>query len=85
MLLYNPSIKKEITLPKLKPEHLPAMAGLIGGSLSTFLLHPLDIMKTRQSVFGGSVMQHLKKNGLFQGVRANILVSGTSWGLYFYT
>eukprot|EP00095_Tigriopus_kingsejongensis_P002644 maker-scaffold441_size170131-snap-gene-0.39 protein:Tk02644 transcript:maker-scaffold441_size170131-snap-gene-0.39-mRNA-1 annotation:"hypothetical protein SINV_07141" len=30
----------------------PAMAGLVGGSFATLALHPLDLLKTRQSVFG---------------------------------
>ena len=72
-----------------RPEaFMPALAGLVGGSLSTLLLHPLDVLKTRQGVYGGSMIHHLKKlwatrGGLYRGVGANLLVSGTSWGLYF--
>ena len=62
---------------------MPALAGLVGGSLSTLLLHPLDVLKTRQGVYGGTMIQHLKKNCLYRGVGANVFVSGTSWGLYF--
>ena len=75
--------------PRLRPEFLPALAGLLGGSISTLLLHPLDMLKTRQGVYGGSMVEHLKKTnlwtsgGLYRGVGANLLVSGTSWGLYF--
>ena len=28
----------------------PALAGVLGGSVSTLLLHPLDLLKTRQAV-----------------------------------
>ena len=75
---------------KRRPEEafMPALAGLVGGSLSTLLLHPLDVLKTRQGVYGGSMMYHLNKlwttrGGLYRGVGANLLVSSTSWGLYF--
>ncbi len=27
------------------------MGGMLGGALSTFLLHPLDLIKTRQAVY----------------------------------
>ena len=30
----------------------PALAGVLGGSVSTLLLHPLDLLKTRQAVHG---------------------------------
>ena len=67
------------------------MAGVIGGSLSTLALHPLDMLKTRQAVFGGSLRQTLTNsckdlalNGLYRGVSANIIVSATSWGVYFF-
>ena len=30
----------------------PAVAGVLGGSVSTLLLHPLDLLKTRQAVHG---------------------------------
>ena len=67
---------------------MPALAGLVGGSLSTLLLHPLDVLKTRQGVYGGSMMYHLNKlwttrEGLYRGMGANLSVSSTSWGLYF--
>ena len=28
----------------------PALAGLLGGGLATLILHPLDLLKTRQAV-----------------------------------
>jgi hypothetical protein len=90
------SIRQPSFYAKWRPETrsdlnkwMPAVAGVVGGGLSTLLLHPLDILKTRQSVFGGSVMHHLRRTasigGLYRGVGANILVSGNSWGIYFAT
>lgn len=73
-----------------------AMAGVIGGGLSTVLLHPLDTFKTRQAVYGGSLWQHMRPlltlksaadaaKNVYHGVGANILVSASSWGVYFAT
>lgn len=73
------------------------MAGVIGGGLSTVLLHPLDTLKTRQAVYGGSLWrQHMRPlltlksaahaaRNVYHGVGANILVSASSWGVYFAT
>ena len=78
--------------PSLRPEVRPIMAGVIGGGISTLLLHPLDMLKTRQAVYGGTIRQTLMRSwtsasafkGLYAGVNANILVSATSWGVYFF-
>lgn len=80
----------------------PAVAGLAGGSLATLTLHPLDLLKTRQSVHGNgsdvkaresyqSLTRAVKLivekeggvRGLYAGVGANVLTSGSSWGIYF--
>ena len=81
--------------PQLRQEARPIVAGVVGGGVSTLLLHPLDMLKTRQAVFGGTLRQTLVNsikdvasenvfNGLYRGVSANILVSATSWGVYFF-
>ena len=87
---------------KLLEDARPAVAGLAGGSLATLTLHPLDLLKTRQSVHGNGgdakareAYQSLTRavrlivekeggvKGLYAGVGANVLVSGSSWGIYF--
>ena len=94
MISYKNSSKPYLSSLNIRPvarrpeAFMPALAGLVGGSLSTLLLHPLDVLKTRQGVYGGSMMYHLNKlwttrGGLYRGVGANLLVSSTSWGLYF--
>ena len=35
-------------LPELKSQTVAALAGVVGGSLSTLMLHPFDVLKTRQ-------------------------------------
>lgn len=76
--------------PKLRSETVAALAGVVGGGLSTLMLHPFDVLKTRQAVFGGSIwhhtpMRHSLLQGLYRGVGANILVAASSWGVYFTT
>lgn len=85
-------------------ETRPAMAGLVGGSFATLALHPLDLLKIRQSVHGNGNNQVARQQyqsmksavrgilaregglrGLYSGVGMNVLVSGSSWGIYFAT
>ncbi|KAJ8005443.1 hypothetical protein DPEC_G00146700 [Dallia pectoralis] len=74
------------------------VAGLIGGVVSTLVLHPLDLVKIRFAVSDGldvrpkyngvihcmrNVWQQEGVRGLYQGVTPNIWGAGASWGLYF--
>ena len=81
----------------------PAAGGLLGGAASTLLLHPLDLLKTRQAVYAncegaksssskyakvGSAVKEAVRcggglRGLYAGVGANVVVSSSSWGIYF--
>ncbi|KPP64723.1 Mitochondrial folate transporter/carrier-like, partial [Scleropages formosus] len=74
-------------------------AGLSGGVVSTMVLHPLDLVKTRLAVSDGldvrpryngmihcmrSVWRHEGLRGLYRGVTPNVWGAGASWGLYFF-
>ncbi|XP_060813522.1 mitochondrial folate transporter/carrier [Bombus pascuorum] len=79
-------------------EHL--VAGISGGVVSTLMLHPLDLIKTRFAVSDGhsrvgpqykslksAVVQIVKTEGvkgLYRGVTPNVLGSGGAWGCYFF-
>jgi len=67
----------------LRPETRAALAGVVGGGLSTLLLHPLDVVKTRQAVFGSNIKKSQLFSGLSKGICANMLVAASSWGVYF--
>ena len=67
----------------LRPETRAALAGVVGGGLSTLLLHPLDVVKTRQAVFGSNIKKSQLLSGLSKGICANMLVAASSWGVYF--
>lgn len=74
--------------PNLRSETMAALAGIVGGGVSTLVLHPFDVLKTRQAVFGGSIWHHTPGRnsliqGLYRGVGANIFVAASSWGVYF--
>ncbi|XP_076173413.1 solute carrier family 25 member 32 [Ptiloglossa arizonensis] len=85
-------------LSYLKYEYF--VAGISGGVISTLLLHPLDLIKTRFAVHDGhthsgpqykslksAVKQIVKTEGvggLYKGVVPNVLGSGGAWGCYFF-
>jgi solute carrier family 25 folate transporter 32 len=76
------------------------MAGIFGGAVSTLMLHPLDLMKTRFAVNDGRTNTTPRYNnlrnafaeiiktegfrGLYKGVMPNIVCSSSSWGCYFF-
>lgn len=74
------------------------VAGVSGGVLATFILHPLDLIKIRLQVsdgqasrpsYGGlsdvykSVVKQSGHAGLYAGVGNNMVCAGTLWGSYF--
>ncbi|XP_076763486.1 solute carrier family 25 member 32 [Xylocopa sonorina] len=85
-------------LNQCRYEHF--VAGISGGVVSTLMLHPLDLIKTRFAVSDGhsrvgpqynglksAVMQIVKTEGvggLYRGVTPNVLGSGGAWGCYFF-
>ncbi|KAL4616997.1 mitochondrial folate transporter/carrier [Arapaima gigas] len=89
------SLKRLLSLVRF--ENLAA--GLSGGVVSTMVLHPLDLVKTRLAVSDGlhlrprydgmmhclrSVWRQEGLRGLYQGVTPNVWGAGASWGLYFF-
>lgn len=83
-------------VPTLRYEYL--VAGVIGGVLSTFVVHPFDLLKIRLSVNdrkeGRPLYRGLRHaaqviwqaeniRGFYRGVTANCIGSGSAWGLYF--
>lgn len=81
----------------LKYEYL--VAGMVGGTVSTLVLHPLDLLKLRFAVDDGhtksvphysgiksAVTQIVKEEGikgLYRGMVPNVIGSASSWGCYF--
>ncbi len=79
---------------------IPLIAGFFGGSASTVLLFPLDLVKVRLQVnekSGGKgihtrsivhtlrgVVRHEGLVGLYQGLGPALLGSSVSWGGYFF-
>ncbi|XP_031846401.1 solute carrier family 25 member 32 [Nomia melanderi] len=84
-------------LSHLKYEHF--IAGTSGGVISSLILHPLDLIKTRFAVNDGrsqstpqyrgllnagrQILKTEGMRGLYKGVTPNVLGSGGSWGCYF--
>ncbi|KAI9360003.1 mitochondrial carrier domain-containing protein [Zopfochytrium polystomum] len=76
------------------------VAGFIAGAVSTGILHPLDLIKTRFQVdesnrrgaygFRGTIIGlqtiFLQEGtrGMYRGISANLAGSTLSWGLYFW-
>jgi solute carrier family 25 folate transporter 32 len=75
------------------------VAGVLSGLLTSGLLHPLDVLKTRYQVqdglvnalryrsLAGAVRDVLGSEGVrgfYRGMAPALLGSGASWGLYFY-
>ncbi|KAJ3040883.1 hypothetical protein HDV00_010343 [Rhizophlyctis rosea] len=72
-----------------------AMAGFLAGAVSTVLLHPLDLIKTKLQVDSSKrrlssvkIAQLIHKEdglrGLYRGVSPNFAGATLSWGLYFW-
>eukprot|EP01006_Ploeotia_vitrea_P041432 TRINITY_DN66525_c7_g7_i1.p1 TRINITY_DN66525_c7_g7~~TRINITY_DN66525_c7_g7_i1.p1 ORF type:complete len:411 (-),score=217.17 TRINITY_DN66525_c7_g7_i1:319-1551(-) len=75
-----------------------AAAGSCGGLVAKTILQPLDLVRTRMQVHDGrgqrysgvvDAFRSIYRSGgvaeLYQGLGANLLGSGVSWGVYFYT
>ncbi len=75
------------------------IAGILSGVATSFLLHPLDVLKVRYQVQDGVVHAlryrslagavrdvHASEGlrGFYRGMAPALVGSGASWGLYFY-
>ncbi|KAI8816697.1 mitochondrial carrier domain-containing protein [Fimicolochytrium jonesii] len=105
----RPAAASPVTLPPLlsvanKPEKTftgsaatdQALAGFTAGAVSTVLLHPLDLVKTRFQLNTSrtrlSSVEAIKKiwreegklRGLYRGVSPNFAGATVSWGMYFW-
>ena len=72
-------------------------AGVTAGTVSTVLLHPLDLIKVRMQVHEGAfgayrgvwsalteIFQREGLRGLYAGLSPAVLASALSWGGYFF-
>lgn len=81
-----------------KYEHLAG--GLCGGMVSTFTLHPLELIRIRFAVSDGlssrpqynsiwhctkSILQTDGVQGMYRGANSNVLVHSIYFGLYFFS
>ncbi|KEF61601.1 uncharacterized protein A1O9_03169 [Exophiala aquamarina CBS 119918] len=83
----------------LSPATVEAVAGLSAGLVSTVIVHPLDIIKTRLQVdttshpllnSSRSVLRDIWRNegptrvsALYRGLTPNLVGNSAGWGLYF--
>ena len=94
-IIFNSSANS-ITPPSDNP---PSVAGLSAGLLSTIIVHPLDILKTRLQMLPGrptknpflgtslrtltSIIRTERPLALYRGLTPNLLGNSSSWALYF--
>ncbi|KAG9768975.1 Mitochondrial FAD carrier protein FLX1 [Exophiala dermatitidis] len=83
----------------LSPASIETIAGLSAGLISTIIVHPLDIIKTRLQVdtsahpllnSSRSVLRDILRNegptrisALYRGLTPNLVGNSAGWGLYF--
>ena len=80
-------------------EYSSLIAGFSGGTASTLVCHPLDLLKIRYAVNDATSLRpqytsyfHAAKciikaegiRGLYQGLSPNLVAAPVSWGLYFH-
>ncbi|KAF7846373.1 hypothetical protein BT93_L4488 [Corymbia citriodora subsp. variegata] len=83
----------------ISPNAVETIAGLSAGFVSTIVVHPLDIIKTRMQLdtsahpllnSSRSVLQDILRNegptrlaALYRGLTPNLVGNASGWGLYF--
>ncbi|GAB7342478.1 hypothetical protein MBLNU457_g0676t1 [Dothideomycetes sp. NU457] len=92
-----PPIEGRQTQSKISPSLVESCAGFSAGIVSTLVVHPFDVIKTRlqlnwarRSQFGDSwrVVQGILRDegswtALYRGLMPNMLGNSVSWALYF--
>ena len=95
-------LSSSIPLPSLLlplSNNTPSVAGLSAGLLSTIIVHPLDILKTRLQMLPGrptknpflgtslrtltTIIRTERPLALYRGLTPNLLGNSSSWALYF--
>jgi solute carrier family 25 folate transporter 32 len=72
-----------------------ALCGFTAGAVSTLILHPMDLLKTRLQVNELSLKSSIKHvlpeiiksdglSGIYRGIGPNFIGATASWGIYFY-
>ncbi|KFX95358.1 hypothetical protein O988_05831, partial [Pseudogymnoascus sp. VKM F-3808] len=84
---------------RLSPALVETCAGLSAGAMSTLVVHPLDIIKTRLQIhrthithtpttsltLARSLLSHPQPlTSLYRGLTPNLLGNSASWALFFY-
>lgn len=92
-----PPIEGRQSSPSISPSLIESVAGFSAGIVSTLVVHPFDVIKTRLQVnwdkkaqLGDSlrIVKNIAKNegsyvALYRGLMPNMLGNSVSWALYF--
>ncbi|KAM3082221.1 mitochondrial FAD carrier protein flx1 [Clarireedia jacksonii] len=83
---------------RASPALVETVAGLSAGTISTLVVHPLDVIKTRLQIERSTshapttaftILRNLTSNpqpvrSLYRGITPNLLGNASSWALFFY-
>ncbi|KAG9247094.1 mitochondrial carrier domain-containing protein [Calycina marina] len=84
---------------RFSPATVEAIGGLSAGTISTLIVHPLDVIKTRLQIARGAstsrktsgftILRGLLRNqkpvqSLYRGLSPNLVGNASSWAIFFY-